>query len=227
MCPEAHTHLSEAQKNYSEDWSSYQRGSKLSHQLHVAGELIISCLPQEEGPVLSHLCLSHFLVGLLQCALHGATIEDIWKLQLVQNDVAQKVLEALKVVHVTLLWGKLLWVASFSWVHFKMLVITLKALHGMGSGYLRNSLASMGLVHPTSFGQRALLRIPAAKKFQLMESRRSAFSSVALTLWDTLHLEVRSAFPFLVLKLGSAGWLTQWRCAGDGWLNETQKDVDA
>lgn len=33
----------------------------------------------------------------------GLTIEDIWKLQLVENAVAQTVLEALKVVHVTLL----------------------------------------------------------------------------------------------------------------------------
>lgn len=72
----------------------------------------------------------------------GQVLKSIWKLQLVQN-VA--VLGVPAVVHVTPLLHKLHWVAVCFWIQIKVLVITVKALHDMRPGYLRNHLNYINL----------------------------------------------------------------------------------
>lgn len=81
--------------------------------------------------------------GIQKSAL-GLRLKSIWKVQLMQK--VQAVLDLSRVAPKTF---ELHWVLICFLVQFKMLVITSKAPHGMGLGYLQNSLAPISLAHPT------------------------------------------------------------------------------
>lgn len=82
----------------------------------------------------------HLLHELLQCTLHGTTLEHYLEAAAIWNVVDWAVLSVPGVAHVTPLLHKLHWVPVYFRAKFKMLVITFKVLHSIGPGYLRNHL---------------------------------------------------------------------------------------
>ena len=90
----------------------------------------------------------------------GLPLKSIRKLQLVQNVAMRAILGAPRVAHVTPLLRELHWVPVCFWVQFKVLVITFKALHGMGPGYLSNHLFPITSTHPTQSCREGMLRTP-------------------------------------------------------------------
>ena len=83
----------------------------------------------------------------------GLPLKSIQKLQLVQNAAAWVSLGAPRLEHKTLLLRELHWVPVCFRVQFKVLVITFKALHGMGPGCLKDRLIPITLTHPTRSGR--------------------------------------------------------------------------
>lgn len=79
-------------------------------------------------------------------------------------------------------------------VQFKLLVITFKALNGVGPGYLQNHPTSVGWAHSTHSGRSGLLWIPSVKELQLEGSKRKEpFLPGLPTLGNIMSLEMRSA----------------------------------
>lgn len=71
---------------------------------------------------------------------------------------------------------------------FKMLVIiAFKALHSMGSDYLRNRLTIMELVCVTHASRRGMVQTPTIKEFQLVGSRRTIFSPMPTHPQNEIH----------------------------------------
>ncbi|XP_060550136.1 uncharacterized protein LOC132712506 [Pantherophis guttatus] len=85
-------------------------------------------------------------------------LKSVRRLQLVQNAAVRAIVDAPRYTNITPIFRELYWLPIGLWTQFKVLVITFKALHGSGPGYLRDRL----LPHNS---QRPLLIIsPAYKK---------------------------------------------------------------
>lgn len=95
------------------------------------------------SPSDSHSCPCYLKVQWLQCALHGADLEDPQELQVVQYAVTWAAMSLLPYSHMTPLLHKVNWLPLCFQVSFKGLVVTYEALHGMGAAYLRNCLSPM------------------------------------------------------------------------------------
>lgn len=105
-----------------------------------------------------------------------------------------------------------------TWCHFasrsKVLVITFKALHGTGLGYLSNYHHPIDPCHLVR--QEIMLWTPSFNKFQLIGSKKRAFSDIVPVLWSILPtLKVRQ-IPILLSKrcedlaLPTQVGLTEW-----------------
>lgn len=116
-----------------------------------------------------------------------------------------------------------------SWcrMQLKVLVVTFKALHGIGSGHLSSRFSPMGLVCLTHTSGRGLLWILSA-----MNSSRRVWGKEPFPLWShpcgiPYHQRWELLPPLWlsrrVLKLGFAGWpenLSGTFTAGDGWRDK-------
>lgn len=123
----------------------------------------------------SHSCPEHLLVELLQCTLHGATLKEYLG---TTTDTECSDADSFWGPYMSLLLWELHWLPVCFCVQFKVLVITIKIIYGMGSGYMRNHLGLVGLSHPTHSSRNWLLQILSVKEFQLVGSRRD-FLAVA------------------------------------------------
>lgn len=70
----------------------------------------------------------------------------------------------------------------------------------MSPVYLRKRFTRLGLAHPTCADRQGKLRIPSAKEFQLMGSRRRVFPTMAPSPWNILLLEVRLIPSLLIFS---------------------------
>ncbi|XP_058050467.1 uncharacterized protein LOC131203825 [Ahaetulla prasina] len=99
------------------------------------------------------------------------------RLQLVQNAAARVIEGATRGSHITPILRRLHWLPVVFRVHFKVLVTTFKALHGIGPGYLRDRLLLPHASHwPVRSHREGLLRVPSAKQCRLATPRGRAFS---------------------------------------------------
>lgn len=117
-------------------------------------------------------------------------LKIIWKLQLIKNAVMQLVIGLSSYAYVLLLWYELCWLPVDFWVHFKVLVVSYKALHGIGLCYLRNCLfpiVSACMVHS---GRVDTLHILSIKYCHLGGSRTCVFYVVAPSCWSSIPPEV-------------------------------------
>ncbi|KAF7237554.1 hypothetical protein EYD10_15747 [Varanus komodoensis] len=72
----------------------------------------------------------------------------------------------------------------------QVLVMTYKALNGLGPGYLKERLRPYMPTHPLRSGVDVLLQEHSVKDIRRVSTRRRAFSAVAPHLWNALPREI-------------------------------------
>lgn len=108
----------------------------------------------------------------------------------------QTVLGAFRAVHLTAQLPMLFLVAGLLPDPIQVLVLTFKAICGLGPGYLRNHLTPMA--HPTCYGRISMWYISSVKKFQLVGSKRTFLPSLKVISAPTLSVQGS--------KASSASW---------------------
>ena len=113
------------------------------------------------------------------------------KLQRVMNSSARLIYRAHKFCHITPLLAELHWLPVRSRIHYKILLITFKVLHGLSPKYLSDLIS---IQQPLSYNLRRndngrLLERPSAKTKKTMGDR--AFQVAAPFLWNKLPRSAR------------------------------------
>ena len=122
--------------------------------------------------------------------LAGVPLTITSKLQQIQNAAAKLITRSKKYDHVTPILRELHWLPIHQRILFKLLLMTFKALNGIGPAYLRDLLV---LYQPSrvlrSASDPLLLVVP---KSRLKTYGDRSFSIVAPVQWNKLPLEIRS-----------------------------------
>ncbi|KAK9394532.1 hypothetical protein NXF25_015060 [Crotalus adamanteus] len=118
--------------------------------------------------------------------------EGVRRLQLVQNAAARAIVGTQRCAHVSPILRELHWLPVGLRTQFKVLVITFKALHGIGPGYLQDRILPHSSQRPVRSHRLGLLQVPSARQCRLAGPRGRAFSVVAPTWWNQLPPEVRT-----------------------------------
>ena len=87
--------------------------------------------------------------------------------------------------------ARLHWLPIRFWAQFKVLVLTYKALHGLGPQYLTEYLSRHEPTHTLRSTSKVLLRVPTPREAQRKATREGTFSVVAPRLWNDLPEEAR------------------------------------
>ncbi|XP_060100566.1 uncharacterized protein LOC132575897 [Heteronotia binoei] len=114
------------------------------------------------------------------------------KLQSVQNAAARLLLGLPRWEHIRSGLRDLHWLPITFRVQYKVLVITFKALYGLGPAYLRDRLSPHVPQRVLRSGSQNLLVIPGPKEARLKSTRDQAFSVTAPYCWNQLPEEVRA-----------------------------------
>uniref|UniRef100_A0A8D2J284 Reverse transcriptase domain-containing protein n=1 Tax=Varanus komodoensis TaxID=61221 RepID=A0A8D2J284_VARKO len=109
----------------------------------------------------------------------GLPLKTVRILQLVQNRAARLLTGTGRYVHMTPVLRQLHWLPIEVQAQFKVLVMTYKALNGLGPGYLKERLHPYMPSHPLRSAGEALLREPSVREIRRVATRRRAFSAVA------------------------------------------------
>ncbi|KAF7248501.1 RNA-directed DNA polymerase from mobile element jockey, partial [Varanus komodoensis] len=91
----------------------------------------------------------------------GLPLKTVRILQLMQNRAARLLTGTGHYFHITPVLYQLHWLPIEVWAQFKVLVITYKALYGLGPGYLKERLLPYLPSHPLRSAADALLREPS------------------------------------------------------------------
>ena len=123
--------------------------------------------------------------------LYGLPKEQIFKLQRVQNAAARLIMDIGKYSHITPALYELHWLPVLARVHFKILLLAFKAIHGLAPEYISNLL----VIKPkSSYNFRSnsgiLLEPPRGKMLATLGER--AFQAAAPHLWNELPLQLRT-----------------------------------
>ncbi|KAF7246701.1 hypothetical protein EYD10_07390 [Varanus komodoensis] len=109
----------------------------------------------------------------------GLPLKTVRILQLVQNRAARLLTGTGRYVHMTPVLRQLHWLPIEVRAQFKVLVMTYKALNGLGPGYLKERLHPYVPSRPLRSAGEALLREPSMEEVRRVVTRRRAFSAVA------------------------------------------------
>ena len=122
--------------------------------------------------------------------LHGLPKSQIVKLQRVQNAAARLAMNISKYCHVTQAFQDLHWLPVRARIHFKILLLVFKAIHGLAPPYISDLVT----VKLKSFydlrSNRSLLLEPPKEKMLSTIGARS-FYAAAPCLWNSLPAELR------------------------------------
>ncbi|KAF7251258.1 Ephrin type-A receptor 6, partial [Varanus komodoensis] len=113
----------------------------------------------------------------------GLPLKTVRILQMVQNRAARLLTGTGHYSHITLVLYQLHWLPIEVRAQFKVLVITYKALNGLGPGYLKECLLPYLPSRPLRSAAEALLREHSLKDIRRHSTRRRAFSAVQVRLW--------------------------------------------
>ncbi|XP_061485295.1 uncharacterized protein LOC133385720 isoform X1 [Rhineura floridana] len=130
----------------------------------------------------------------------GLPLKIVRKLQLVQNAAARLLTRTRRSAHITPVLARLHWLPICFRAKFKVLVLTYKALHGMGPQYLVERVSQYETTRTLRSTSKALLRVPSHQEAWRMVTRNRAFSVVAPELWNGLPDEVRLAPTLLSFR---------------------------
>ncbi|XP_067329759.1 discoidin, CUB and LCCL domain-containing protein 1-like isoform X1 [Anolis sagrei] len=122
----------------------------------------------------------------------GLPLSVIRKLKLVQNAAARLPVGIPMRCHITPILLQLHWLPIEHRITFKVMVLTFKALHGLGPMYLRDRLTPYQPQRSLRSEDQDLLEVPSVKTLRLTATRRRAFTAVAPSVWNALPPEVRA-----------------------------------
>ncbi|XP_074521141.1 uncharacterized protein LOC141786455 [Halichoeres trimaculatus] len=122
--------------------------------------------------------------------LSGCPNKSIRTLQLVQNAAARVLTWTGRREHISPVLASLHWLSIKSRIEFKILLLTYKALNGIGPSYLKDLIVPYNPSRSLRSQHAGLLVVPRVSKSS-MGGR--AFSYQAPLLWNNLPVEVRGA----------------------------------
>ena len=128
-------------------------------------------------------------------------VSQLIKLQRIQNASARLITRTRKQEHITPILRSLHWLPFPQRIHFKILLLTYKALHGLAPAYIKD------LVSPKVPTSSIRLRSSTSAHLQLAHGPRThtrygnrAFSVCAPRLWNNLPLHVRDSPTLPIFK---------------------------
>uniref|UniRef100_R4GDH7 Reverse transcriptase domain-containing protein n=1 Tax=Anolis carolinensis TaxID=28377 RepID=R4GDH7_ANOCA len=130
----------------------------------------------------------------------GLPLSVIQKLKLVQNAAAHLLAGVPARWRITPILQQLHWLPIEYRITFKILVLTFKALHGLGPAYLRARLSPYQPQRLLRSEGQNLLEVPNIRTYHLFSTRQRAFSIVAPQLWNALPVETRTIRDLLAFR---------------------------
>ena len=131
--------------------------------------------------------------------LYGLPNSQIVKLQRVQNAAARLVLSLNKYSHISPALYQLHWLPVQHRVHFKILILTFKAIHGLAPKYIIELInIKPRSIYNLRSNQSLLLDPPKGKMLVTLGDR--SFSAAAPYLWNSLPAELRDIQSLAVFK---------------------------
>ena len=119
--------------------------------------------------------------------LYGITDQQLNKLQRVQNAAARMLTRTRKFDHISPVLYRLHWLPIKYRIHFKLLLLTWKALHDMAPPYIRELLHLHSPPRQLRSSDKCLLSVP--RTFSSYGDR--AFYASAPKLWNSLPSDLR------------------------------------
>ena len=102
--------------------------------------------------------------------------------------------------HITPVLKDLHWLPVHFRAQFKVLVLTFKALNGLGPVYLKERLHPHQSAWTLRSSAEGLLSVPSLREAKLQGTRQRAFSVVAPALWNALPSEVKGINNYLTFR---------------------------
>ena len=131
--------------------------------------------------------------------LYGLPKYQISKLQRVQNTAARLITNTRKYDHITPALYSLHWLPVFYRIHFKILIITFKAIYNIAPSYICN-LVSIKSCSDYSLRSNKSLFLDRPKGRMLSTLGARSFYAAAPTLWNSLPLHIREITSLSVFK---------------------------
>lgn len=128
----------------------------------------------------------------------GLTKQALNKLQLIQNTAARILTRTSKFGHITPILKSLHWLPVQQRIHFKILLITFKAVNGLAPTYISDIIPPYHPTRSLRTSNKGLLCVPKINT----NTAHGAFSYCAPTLWNSLPLELRSVTSTPAFKKG-------------------------
>ena len=119
------------------------------------------------------------------------------RLQFIQNTAARLLTRSSRRCHITPVLASLHWLPVAFRIHFKVLVLTFRALHGQAPVYLTDLLKPYVPSRTLRSSDQGLLVIPRTK---LVTKGDRAFGSIAPRLWNALPRSLRDAASVDIFK---------------------------
>uniref|UniRef100_A0A670HMU9 Reverse transcriptase domain-containing protein n=1 Tax=Podarcis muralis TaxID=64176 RepID=A0A670HMU9_PODMU len=130
----------------------------------------------------------------------GLPLKVTRKLQLIQNAAARLVTGSGRRDHITPVLKDLHWLPVSFRAQFKVLVLTFKALNGLGPVYLKERLHPHRSARTLRSSSEGLLAVPSLREVKLQGTRQRAFSVVASVLWNALPSDVKAINNYLTFR---------------------------
>ena len=122
--------------------------------------------------------------------IYGVPKEQISKLQRVQNAAARLVMDIGKYSHITPALHDLHWLSIHACIHFKILLLAFKVIHGQAPAYLSSLVPVKSKSHYSLRSNCSTLLKPPTGKMLVTIGGRS-FQAAAPQLWNALPPSLR------------------------------------
>ncbi|XP_073709407.1 uncharacterized protein [Misgurnus anguillicaudatus] len=130
--------------------------------------------------------------------LYGLPSTDLHKLQYVQNSAARLLTHTRSRDHITPVLQQLHWLPVQQRIHYKVLLITYKALNNLAPPYLKDLLQHHRPIRSLRSADLNLLRPIIKSKHRTLGDR--AFAIAAPTLWNSLPIHIRNSDSLTTYK---------------------------
>ena len=137
----------------------------------------------------------------------GLPLRLIRKLQMVQNAAARLLTGGRKYHHISPTLARLHWLPIRFRIDFKVLMLTYKALNGLGPQYLVERLLPPRSTWITRASQEVRLRSLTPREARWEKTRNRAFLAVAPHLWNNLPPVIHAAPTLGTFKTQLKTWL--------------------